>query len=85
MPVTRHLAAVPTLRLTLHDGAERSYLLDDPLTVPTAAVPPQAVYEPRVHIAYLLARQGHHADWLARFTDLPYSAAHRITQAATPP
>ncbi|MFI9082089.1 hypothetical protein ACIGW8_37640 [Streptomyces sioyaensis] len=35
-----------------------------------------------MHLAYLLARQGHHAYWLACFAELPLSAAYRITEAA---
>ncbi|MFE9574121.1 hypothetical protein ACFYMW_37305 [Streptomyces sp. NPDC006692] len=74
--------ACPSLPLTLFDGTPRTYLLDDPAAChgPHAR---HAAYHPRVHLAYLLARQGHEAPWLAQFTDLPLAAAQRITRAAT--
>ncbi|MFI1801658.1 hypothetical protein ACH427_30560 [Streptomyces sp. NPDC020379] len=74
----------PCPRLTLRDGTERTYLLDDPQAYPSAARRP-AVYDPRVHLAHILARQGHDAPWLARFADLPLPAAHRILEAAASP
>lgn len=73
----------PCVSLTLHDGTERLYLLDDPDGHP-ATGDRHAVYDPYVHLAYLLARQGHDARWLARFTDLPLAAARHITDAAVP-
>ncbi|MEU7169416.1 hypothetical protein AB0A70_32970 [Streptomyces morookaense] len=69
------------LPLTLRDGAERLYLLDDPAEHRDAGTR-DAVYDPYVHLAYLLARQGHDARWLARFTDLPLAATHHIADAA---
>ncbi|MGK4584011.1 hypothetical protein [Kitasatospora sp. HPMI-4] len=80
----RRAHSCPRLRLTLHDGAERAYRLDDPGTCPDSGTPNYAdsAYEPRVHLAYLLARQGHHPGWLAHFADLPLPAAHRIAEAA---
>ncbi|WEB43616.1 hypothetical protein MOV08_32960 [Streptomyces yunnanensis] len=72
----------PRVRLALYDGTERDYLLDVPSTCPHPQGP-HARYEPRVHLAYVLARQGHGAHWLARFTDLPLPAAERITEAIT--
>ncbi|MET9183231.1 hypothetical protein ABZX88_34225 [Kitasatospora aureofaciens] len=74
----------PSVRLALHDGVERAYRLDDPGDCPLSGTPntPASAYEPRVHLAYLLARQGHRPDWLARFADLPPAAAHRLAHAA---
>ncbi|MER7845146.1 hypothetical protein ABTZ03_14515 [Kitasatospora sp. NPDC096077] len=74
----------PNIRLALHDGVERAYRLDDPGSCPYSgtANSPASAYEPRVHLAYLLARQGHRPDWLARFADLPPAAAHRLALAA---
>ncbi len=43
----------------------------------------QAVYHPYVHLAHLLARQGHDVFWLARFTGLPLTAVHHIAEAAS--
>ncbi|MFE3646704.1 hypothetical protein ACFXO2_02460 [Streptomyces sp. NPDC059152] len=71
----------PRVRLTLHDGTERDYLLDGPSSCPRPRGP-HATYEPRVHLAYVLARQGHDTCWLARFADLPLPAAERVTEAA---
>ncbi|MFJ8314159.1 MULTISPECIES: hypothetical protein [unclassified Streptomyces] len=85
-PAVRRVAptgcACPSLPLTLFDGTTRTYLLDDP----AACAGPHArhaAYHPRVHLAYLLARQGREARWLAQFTDLPLAAAQRISRAAT--
>ncbi|GHF43116.1 MULTISPECIES: hypothetical protein [Streptomyces] len=75
----------PRVSLTLQDGTERPYLLDDPGSDPSPEDGPRAAYEPRVHLAYILARQGHDARWLARFADLPLPAAHRIAEAAASP
>ncbi|MFG2847243.1 hypothetical protein ACGF12_29330 [Kitasatospora sp. NPDC048296] len=74
----------PSIRLALHDGVERAYRLDDPGACPRSGTPnsPASAYEPRVHLAYLLARQGHRPDWLAAFADLPPAAAHRLAHAA---
>ncbi|WP_438295991.1 hypothetical protein [Streptomyces sp. HUAS TT7] len=72
----------PSLPLTLFDGTPRTYLLDDPAGCPGPHAR-HAAYHPRVHLAYLLARQGREARWLAHFTDLPLAAAHRISRAAT--
>ncbi|MEU8579369.1 hypothetical protein [Streptomyces abikoensis] len=71
----------PRVRLALRDGTEREYLLDDPSTCPWPEAP-HAAYDPYVHLAYILARQGCDAHWLARFADLPLPAAQRITEAA---
>ncbi|MEU2872018.1 hypothetical protein ABZ769_22860 [Streptomyces olivoreticuli] len=73
--------ACPRVHLSLSDGAGRDYLLDDPGACPRPGTA-RAVYDPRVHLAYILARQGHDAHWLARFADLPLPAAHRIVAAA---
>ncbi|MFI9272144.1 hypothetical protein ACIGXM_15680 [Kitasatospora sp. NPDC052896] len=77
----------PRVTLALHDGLERAYRLDDPGTCPRSGTEntPASAYDPRVHLAYLLARQGHRASWLARYADLPLSAARRITEAAARP
>ncbi len=72
---------LPSGRLTLGDGTERLYLLDDPDGYPAAMVR-CAVYDPYVHLAYLLACQGHGASWLARFTGLPLTATVTITEVA---
>ncbi|WP_406194893.1 hypothetical protein OH807_06225 [Kitasatospora sp. NBC_01560] len=74
----------PRVSLALDDGIERSYRLDDPGTCPYSGTPNTvaSAYEPRVHLAYLLASQGHRPDWLARFANLPPAAAHRLTRAA---
>ncbi|MGW1195684.1 hypothetical protein ACWD4B_07440 [Streptomyces sp. NPDC002536] len=72
----------PYVTLTLHDGAERLYLLDDPDDRQATAGARHAVYDPYVHLAYLLARQGHDARWLARFTDLPLAATRHIADTA---
>ncbi|MFK0291906.1 hypothetical protein ACIQU6_15730 [Streptomyces sp. NPDC090442] len=74
----------PRVRLALHDGTERTYLLETPDNC-TDCPGPQTSYEPRVHLAYLLARQGHDAHWLADFADLPLPAADRLTEAAATP
>ncbi|MGI5337869.1 hypothetical protein ACQEVS_10925 [Streptomyces sp. CA-181903] len=71
----------PCVRLTLDDGPERLYLLDDPHDCP-AAMARGAVYDPYVHLAYLLIRQGHDVRRLARFTGLPLSVVHRVAEAA---
>ncbi|MFE3184196.1 hypothetical protein ACFXKR_25495 [Streptomyces violascens] len=72
----------PSLPLTLFDGTPRTYLLDDPAACPGPHAR-HATYHRRVHLAYLLARQGREVRWLAQFTDLPPAAAHRISRAAT--
>ncbi|MFD4395298.1 hypothetical protein [Kitasatospora sp. NPDC058397] len=74
----------PRVRLALHDGVERNYRLDDPGVCPHSGTPNTraCAYEPRVHLAYLLARQGHRPDWLADFADLPPAAARRLSRAA---
>ncbi|MDH6580366.1 hypothetical protein [Kitasatospora sp. MAP5-34] len=81
---TRSAHSCPQVRLALHDGAEQAYRLDDPGTCPKSGATNTALsaYDPRVHLAYLLARQGHHPYWLAQFADLPLPAAHRIAEAA---
>ncbi|GAA2673858.1 hypothetical protein [Streptomyces lunalinharesii] len=71
----------PRVRLTLHDGTERDYLLDGPSSCPHPWGP-HAAYEPRVHLAHVLARQGYDARWLAGFADLPLPAAERIAESA---
>ncbi|MFD7020950.1 hypothetical protein [Streptomyces sp. NPDC059928] len=52
--------ACPSLPLTLFDGTPRTYLLDDPAACPGPHAR-HAAYHPRVHLAYLLARQGREA------------------------
>ncbi|MEV5875341.1 hypothetical protein AB0L75_14115 [Streptomyces sp. NPDC052101] len=71
----------PRVRLTLDDGVERTYLLDLPACVEGRC----GTYEPRVHLAHILARQGHRPAWLAEFTGLPLNAAQHITDLATHP
>ncbi|MCC3769286.1 hypothetical protein K6I34_001399 [Streptomyces sp. UNOC14_S4] len=73
--------ACPHVNLALGDGPERTYRLDDPSTCsrPYAA---HAAYDPRVHLAYILAQQGRDTHWLSRFTGLPLPAAYRIAGAA---
>ncbi|MGA5130074.1 hypothetical protein ACPCTO_09745 [Streptomyces olivoreticuli] len=84
---TGHHHADPAEHVCLHvslilgDGPERDYRLDDSSTCPRPYAA-HAAYDPRVHIAYILARQGHDAHWLARFTGLPLPAAYRIAGAA---
>ncbi|OKJ16002.1 hypothetical protein [Kitasatospora sp. CB01950] len=77
----------PSVTLALHDGTERAYRLDDPGACPHSgtANTVRSAYEPRVHLAYLLACQGHDPGRLADFADLPLAAAHRITEAARGP
>lgn len=77
--------ACPRVRLALHDGTERTYLLHDPRTCPRDIDRHTAAYDQRVHLAYVLAQQGHDARWLADFADLPLPAAQRITEAAAHP
>ncbi|MEV5509014.1 hypothetical protein [Streptomyces orinoci] len=72
----------PCVRLALYEGPERAYLLHDPQSCPAAAS--GAVYDRRVHLAYVLAGQGHRPHWLAQFTALPLAAAQRIAEAASP-
>ncbi|GAA2276252.1 MULTISPECIES: hypothetical protein [Kitasatospora] len=81
---TRPPHTCPRVTLALHDGIERAYRLDDPSACPRSGTTNTtgSAYEPRVHPAYLLARQGHHPGWFAHFADLPLPAAHRITAAA---
>ncbi|OLZ65315.1 hypothetical protein AV521_31980 [Streptomyces sp. IMTB 2501] len=71
----------PSIRLTLDDGVERTYLLDLLACAGTGC----GTYEPRVHLAHILARQGHRPDWLAEFTGLPPAAARCIADAAAHP
>ncbi|MCC9307760.1 hypothetical protein LN042_11755 [Kitasatospora sp. RB6PN24] len=73
----------PSVRLALHDGVTREYRLDDPGACPRSgsANSTASAYEPRVHLAYLLARQGHDPLWLAEFADLPLAAAERLSLA----
>ncbi|MEV5508271.1 hypothetical protein [Streptomyces orinoci] len=73
--------ACPHVNLVLDDGPERTYRLDDPSTCPRPYAA-HAAYDPRVHLAYILAQQGHDAHWLSRFTGLPLPAARRIAGAA---
>ncbi|GHE10338.1 hypothetical protein GCM10010339_66120 [Streptomyces alanosinicus] len=70
----------PSVRLTLDDGVGRTYLLDPRACAGTRC----GTYEPRVHLAHVLARQGHRPDWLAEFTGLPPAAARRIADVAAP-
>ncbi|MFI9719821.1 hypothetical protein ACIHFE_09225 [Streptomyces sp. NPDC052396] len=69
------------MNLVLGDGPERTYRLDDPSTCPRPYAA-HAAYDPRVHLTYILAQQGHDAHWLSRFTGLPLPAARRIAGAA---
>ncbi|WP_369393164.1 hypothetical protein AB5J72_40620 [Streptomyces sp. CG1] len=71
----------PGVRLTLDDGVDRTYLLD----LLACAGSRCGTYEPRVHLAHILARQGHRAAWLAEFTRLPLTAAQHITHLAEQP
>ncbi|OIJ86756.1 hypothetical protein [Streptomyces monashensis] len=89
MRLPDHLAPAPHpsdhacsgVRLTLDDGVERTYLLD----LLACAGKRCGTYEARVHLAHILARQGHRAAWLAEFTGLPLTAAQRITDLAAQP
>ncbi|MDH6137917.1 hypothetical protein P3T37_007355 [Kitasatospora sp. MAA4] len=74
----------PRVTLALHDGIEHAYRLDAPGTCPHSgtANSKASACEPRVHLAFLLARQGHQATWLADFADLPLPAARRLARAA---
>ncbi|MFC5724955.1 hypothetical protein ACFP1Z_32905 [Streptomyces gamaensis] len=84
LPARTTERACAHVHLALHDGVERDYLLDDP-GERTPAGGERLAYEPRVHLAYILARQGHDARWLAEFADLPHDAAHRIAELAASP
>lgn len=77
------LGELPFIRLALSDGVERPYLLETPSATP-ATCPSSGgpLYDHLVHAAFVLARQGYDANWLARFADLPLAAARRITTAA---
>ncbi|MFI9274515.1 hypothetical protein ACIGXM_27965 [Kitasatospora sp. NPDC052896] len=83
-PVVPVLLTAPavrgSLRLTLHDGTPRRYLLDARDFAATTS--PDVAYDARVHTAYLLAMQGHRAPWLAQHLDLPSTAAHAIAERA---
>ena len=68
------------LRLTLHDGVSRLYLLD--ARDFTATTSPEVAYDARVHAAYVLALQGHRPEWLAQHLDLPLPAAGGIAAQA---
>ncbi|WEO94656.1 hypothetical protein A6P39_011930 [Streptomyces sp. FXJ1.172] len=72
-------STLTVLYLSLADGTERPYLIEDPAPEALAA---GAVYDPWVHLTHVLAQQGRDPDWLARFTGLPPAAVHRITEAA---
>ncbi|GAA2752733.1 hypothetical protein GCM10010440_69970 [Kitasatospora cinereorecta] len=76
----------PSVRLVLHDGVARSCRLDDPGSCPFSgsADTTASAYEPRVHLAYLLARQGHGPAWIARFADLPPAAAFHVQGCRDP-
>jgi hypothetical protein len=69
------------VRLTLDDGVERAYLLDLHICTGSEC----GTYEPRVHLAHILAQQGHRSVWIAEFTGLPPAAAVRIADAAARP
>jgi hypothetical protein len=73
---------IHALRLVLNDGTERAYLIEDPAP---AALPADTVYDPCVHLVYLLAQQGRDAEWLTRFTGLPPAAVREIAEAARQP
>ncbi|MBX7555366.1 hypothetical protein ABZX95_46495 [Streptomyces sp. NPDC004232] len=75
--------ACPSLPLPLSDGRERTYLLDDPAACPGLASR-HTVYDPRVHLVLLLARQGRDPRWLARFAGLPLPAVERLAPSLTP-
>ncbi|MEY9844716.1 hypothetical protein [Streptacidiphilus sp. MAP5-3] len=72
--------AYGTLRLALHDGVERVYLLDPHDFAATTSA--EVAYDARVHAAYILAAQGHRPEWLAPHLDLPLSAARAICARA---
>ncbi|MEY9943089.1 hypothetical protein [Kitasatospora sp. GAS1066B] len=58
----------------------RLYLLDPNDFATTTS--PEVAYDARVQTAYLLSLQGHHADWLAPYLDLPAEAARTIAEHA---
>ncbi|MEE1783706.1 hypothetical protein PUR71_12425 [Streptomyces sp. SP17BM10] len=82
------LAALPAdapivrgrLRLTLHDGAPRLYLLDHRDFAATTS--PDVAYDARVQTAYVFALQGHRPDCLAQHLGLPLAAAEAIAEHA---
>lgn len=76
--------SLPTIRLTVN-GTPTTYLLEDLGSGPTATpLPDGAVYDPRVHAAWELARQGHRTSWLATYLGLPRSVAREIVTTARP-
>ncbi|MFE0174278.1 hypothetical protein ACFWZ2_18340 [Streptomyces sp. NPDC059002] len=73
---------LPAIRLPL-DGITAVYLLEDPGRLPAGLyAPPGAVYDPRVHAAWVLARQGHRTSWLAANLGLPRHVTRMIVDAA---
>ncbi|MFJ2774130.1 hypothetical protein [Streptomyces sp. NPDC087300] len=73
---------LPAIRLPL-DGITAVYLLEDPGSLPAGLYPPPgAVYDPRVHAAWILAGQGHRASWLADRLGLPRHVTRVIADAA---
>jgi hypothetical protein len=80
--VTHPPPPTPTLWLTLQDGVRRQYLLDPAAEAdPTR---PDLYCDPRVQAAYVLARQGHRARWLAQHLNLPLAAAREIVAGGAP-
>ncbi|MER5884564.1 hypothetical protein ABT160_12105 [Streptomyces sp. NPDC001941] len=77
--------AEPTIRLDI-DGIPTTYLLATPDSGSGVErpVPYGLVYDLRVHMAYVLAQQGHRASWIASNLDLPRGAARRIVALARP-
>ncbi|MGW5938166.1 hypothetical protein ACWIG3_10415 [Streptomyces celluloflavus] len=75
---------LPTLRLVVN-GIPTTYLLEDPGSGPRAAsLPDGAVYDLRIHAAWVLARQGHRTSWLATHLGLPRPVARAIVTTARP-
>jgi hypothetical protein len=75
---------LPTMHLVV-DGISTTYLLEDPGSGPTAAsLPDGVVYDLRVHVAWVLAEQGHRASWLAAHLDIPRATARAIVATARP-
>ncbi|MFE0103711.1 hypothetical protein [Streptomyces sp. NPDC059009] len=81
MAFTHQTPKEPVIRLTF-DGNSTTYLLDTPDARPGESE--CAVYDPRVHAAYVLAQQGHRTSWLAAHLGLPRTVVRQIVALARP-
>ncbi|MEU6124703.1 hypothetical protein [Streptomyces sp. NPDC047123] len=74
----------PTIRLTV-DGVSTTYLLTAPATRPgTRRAASGPVYDPCVHLAFVLAGRGHRASRLAAHLGLPRAVARQVVARARP-